>query len=122
MKSKKWRTTKIGKKIKMPNSTKMRGLYSNKKAKLRNKLKVEKETKRKKIKQIRLDLKKIEGTFVSLTGLNQLSKQSIKNLQDTRQIVMMRLIRNMSDLMVSTKSVTKLEKQLQSIKKKENSI
>ncbi len=117
MASTKWRARSIGKGIKRPKSSNMKGLSSNQKAKLRNQIKVQKDTQRKKIREARIDLKKIENASISLAGLNQLSKKSIKNLQDIREISMMRLIRNTSDLMVASRKISKLEKKILSSKK-----
>jgi hypothetical protein len=110
VRSPKWRTTSIGKGVKRPKSPNMRGLSSNQKAKLRNKIKVQKDTQRTKIREARIDLKKIENASISLAGLNQLSKKSIKRLQDKREISMMRLVRNTSDLMVTSRKISNLEK------------
>ena len=110
MRSPKWRTTSIGKGVKRPKSPNMRGLSSNQKAKLRNKIKVQKDTQRTKIREARIDLKKIENASISLAGLNQLSKKSIKRLQDKREISMMRLVRNTSDLIVASRKISNLEK------------
>ena len=110
--SQKWRARSIGRGVKRPKSQNMNGLSSNQKARLRNKIKVQKDIQRKKIRESRTDLKKIENASISLSGLNQLSKKSIKNLQDIRQIAMMRLIRNTSDLMVASRKISNLEKQI----------
>lgn len=111
MKLSKWRATSIGRGVKKPKSPNMKGLSSNQKAQLRNKIKLQKKVQRKKIREARANLKKIENTSISISGLNALSKKSIKNLQDSRIESMRRLIRNTSDLMVSSRKISKLEKQ-----------
>lgn len=116
MRSSKWRTTSIGRGVKRPTSSNMKGLTSNQKAKLRNKIKIQKDTQRTKIREARINLKKIENASISLAGLNQLSKKSIKDLQDVRENAMMRLIRNTSDLMVASRKISTLEKKMISIK------
>ena len=111
MRLSKWRTTSIGRGIKRPKSPNMKGLSSNQKAQLRNKIKLQKAVQRKKIREARSNLKKIENSSISISGLSTLSKKSIKNLQDSRIESMRKLIRNTSDLMVSSRKISKLEKQ-----------
>lgn len=110
MKSSRWRVTPGDKGVKRPKSPNMKGLSTNEKARLRNQIKIQKDTQRKKIREARKDLKKIENTFISLSGLNTLSKKSIKQLHDSRIEAMMRLIRNTSDLMVASRKISKFEK------------
>lgn len=113
MKSSKWRSTSIGKGVKRPNPPNMKGLSLTQKVKLRNKIKIQKETQRKKINQVRQDLKKIQNSVISLSGLEALSPKSIKSLQDARIKSMMRVIRTTSDLMVASRKLTELEKKFQ---------
>jgi len=113
MKSSKWRSTSIGKGVKRPKSPNMKGINLNEQAKLRNKLKIQKEIQRKKLNAAQIDLKKIQNSAISLSGLGQLSAKSIKGLQDTRIKSMMKLIRTTSDLMVSSRKITALEKKYQ---------
>lgn len=107
----KWRTTSIGRGVKKPNSPNMKGLDSNQKSRLRNKIKAQKDFQRRKINEIRMDLKKIENTTISFSGLNQLSKKSIKRLHDRRKITIIQLIKNTNNLMITSRIISKLEKQ-----------
>lgn len=104
-----WREAKVGKKIKRPKSPRMIGLKNETKSVL-EKLKKQKQNEKLILQQIQKCTKNLGQQFISIRGLETLSAQSIKKIQDNRQKTTIRLIHLVSNLSVINRNIKKLEK------------
>ena len=103
-----WREDKVGKKIKRPKSSRMKGL-ANQSPSFRKKILKQKQKEQIILQKIRKETNSLGQLFVSIQGLNSLSPNSVKKIQNERQKIVLQLIRSVSDLSVVSRNLKKLE-------------
>ena len=103
-----WREDKVGKKIKHPKSSRMQGL-SKQTPQFRKNIKKQKQKEQILLQKIQKETNSLGQQFISFQGLDSLSSNSIKKIQDKRQKTVLQLIRTVSDLSVVSRNLKKLE-------------
>lgn len=104
----KWRGTKIGHGVKIPKSKNMVGIKTDSKS-IQENIKKLRTNQRKKILQLRKNLKEFEHHVIAISGLETLSNSSIKRIQNKRETSTINMIQLISELSVLNRQIKKLE-------------
>ena len=108
-----FRAEKIGNGIKRPKSKNMVGLKS-KTIQLKNQLSTLHSNQKHSLRELKLDIKKIENSIISLRGLDNLSTLEIEKIQDRRKSIAFHMVELVSNLVASSRKISDLENRYQS--------
>lgn len=104
-----WREHKVGRDINRPKSKRMVGLYTKSLMTFRKNIKQLKERQAKTLRKINTNLKEVNNLIISLSGIQSLSENSIKQIHEKREEAIIRLIKSVSDLTTMNKNLNKME-------------
>ena len=111
---KSYRIRKVGKGVKRPNSKNMVGIKSKSKiAGLKNEISKIHSNQKSAIRELKLDIKKIENTVISPLGLDKIPPVEIEKIQDKRKHISLHMINVISNIVASTRKLSHLEDKYQ---------
>ena len=111
---KSYRSRKVGKGVKRPNSKNMFGIKPKSKiTSLKNEISKIHSNQKSAIRELKLDIKKIENTIISPLGLDKISSLEIEKIQDKRNQISLHMINVISNIVASTRKLSYLEDRYQ---------
>ena len=105
-------TKKIGKGVKRPSSKNMVGI-KNKPTKIKSEITRLHSCQKSAIRELKLDMKKIDKTIISTLGLDRIPTSEIEGIQDKRKSVSMHMVNVVSNLVVLSRKLSHLENRYQ---------
>lgn len=111
---KSYRTPKVGKGVKRPNSKNMVGIKPKSKITvLKSDISKIHSSQKSAIRELKLDIKKIENTIISPLGLDKISPVEIEKIQDKRKHISLHMINVISNIVAYTRKLSYLEDKYQ---------
>ncbi|RDJ32428.1 MAG: hypothetical protein DWQ18_07870 [Crenarchaeota archaeon] len=109
-----YRTRKVGKGVKRPNSKNMVGMKTPSKTNsIKHSISKIHSYQKSSIRELKLDIKKIENTIVSPVGLDKISAIEIEKIQDKRKHISLHMINVISNIVASARKLSYLEDKYQ---------
>lgn len=87
----------------------------NRKVILKNKIKKEKQTRRKVLRDLASDLKHIQSFTISFSGLDELSEKGISEIHNKTEALIKAFLQRSNTFAISTKRLVQLEKEYKSL-------